>query len=48
MILERLVGLDGDPAAPAGLYFPCQLLEPTIYLARLKKIGGMVLKLEAP
>ena len=46
MLLERLVGLDGDPATPAGLYFPYQLLEPTAYLARLKQIGGAVLKLE--
>jgi hypothetical protein len=48
IILERLVGLDGDPAVPAGLYFPYQLLEPTAYLARFKQIGGMVLELEAP
>lgn len=46
MLLERLVGLDGNPATPAGLYFPYQLLEPTAYLARLKQIGGAVLKLE--
>ena len=46
MVLERLTGLDGKPAAPAGLYFPYQLLEPTAYLARLKQIGGMVVKLE--
>lgn len=46
MVLERLIGLDGDPATPAGLYFPYQLLEPTAYFARLKQIGGAVLKLE--
>jgi hypothetical protein len=46
MVLERLIGLDGNPAVPAGLYFPYQLLEPTAYFARLKQIGGMVLKLE--
>ena len=46
MLLERLVGLDGDPPTPAGLYFPDQLLEPTAYLARLKQIGGAVLELE--
>lgn len=46
MILERLTGLDGKPATPAGLYFPYQLLEPTAYFARLKQIGGMILKLE--
>ena len=47
MVLERLVGLDGDPPTPAGLYFPHQLLEPTAYLTRLKHFGGMVLSLEA-
>jgi len=46
MILERLLGLDGKPATPPGLYFPYKLLEPTAYLARLKQIGGMVLTLE--
>ncbi|MBC8068370.1 MAG: NAD(P)-dependent oxidoreductase [Deltaproteobacteria bacterium] len=46
MILERLVGLDGRTATPAGLYFPYQLLEPTAYLTRLEQIGGAVLKLE--
>ena len=46
MVLERLVGLDGDPATPPGLYFPYQLLEPTAYFARLEQIGGAVMKLE--
>ena len=46
MVLERLVGLDGKPPTPAGLYFPYQLLEPVAYLARLKQIGGAVVKLE--
>jgi len=46
MVLERLIGLDGNPAISAGLYFPYQLLEPTAYLARLKQTGGTVLKLE--
>ena len=46
MVLERLVGLDGGPATPPGLYFPYQLLEPTAYFARLEHIGGAVLKLE--
>ena len=46
MLLERLVGLDGKPPTPAGLYFPYQLLEPAAYLARLRQIGGAVLKLE--
>jgi len=48
MVLERLVGLDGDPPTPAGLYLPYQLLEPTTYLARLKQMGGMILTLEVP
>lgn len=46
MVLERLVGLNGNPAIPAGLYFPYQLLDSTAYFARLKQIGGMVLTLE--
>lgn len=48
MVLERLVGLDGNPPTPAGLYFPYRLLEPTAYLARLEHSGGMVLKLNVP
>ena len=46
MVLERLMGLDGNPPTPAGLYFPYQLLEPTTYFACLKQIGGAVLTLE--
>lgn len=46
MSLERLTGLDGHPATPAGLYFPYQLLEPTAYFTRLEQAGGAVLKLE--
>jgi hypothetical protein len=46
MVLERLVGFDGNPAAPAGLYFPYQLLDSTAYFARLKQNGGEVLTLE--
>jgi hypothetical protein len=47
MILERLLGLDGNPATPPGLYFPYQLLDPATYFARLEQIGGKVLTLEA-
>ena len=47
LILERLLGLDGDPAVPAGLYFPYQLLEPATYLARFEATGGTILTLEA-
>jgi len=46
MLLERLAGIDGQPATPAGLYFPYQLLDPTAYLARLKQIGGQIVKLD--
>lgn len=46
LVLERLTGLDGNPPTPAGLYFPYQLLDPTTYFARLKQIGGSVLKLD--
>lgn len=46
LLLERLLGLDGQPAVPPGLYFPYQLLEPSTYLARLRQIGGQVLTLE--
>lgn len=42
MILERLLGLDGNPPPPAGLYFPFQVLDPKAYLARLKAAGGSV------
>ncbi|MBO3272324.1 ankyrin repeat domain-containing protein [Hymenobacter defluvii] len=48
LLLERLLGLDGQPAVPAGLYFPYQLLEPRTYLARLQQIGGRVLTLAVP
>ena len=46
ILLERLLGLDSQPAIPAGLYFPYQLLDSTAYFARLKQIGGQVLTLE--
>lgn len=46
MVLKRLVGLDGRPATPPGLYFPYQLLDPTVYFDRLEQIGGAVLTLE--
>lgn len=47
MILERLLGLDGHPTTPAGLYFPYQLLRPDAYFARLDASGGEILRLEA-
>lgn len=48
MVLERLIGLDGNPPTPPGLYFPYQLLDPAAYFTRLKQTGGEVLTLEAP
>jgi hypothetical protein len=47
MVLERLLGLNGERAPPPGLYFPYQLLEPAAYFSRLEQIGGRVLTLEA-
>jgi hypothetical protein len=46
MVLERLMGLGGNSAVPAGLYFPYQLLEPAAYLDRLQQSGATVLTLE--
>ncbi len=40
MLLERLLGLDGQPPTSAGLYFPYQLLDAAEYLQRLGKEGG--------
>jgi len=48
MVLERLVGLDGKPAAEPGLYFPYQLLVPATYFRRLEAIGGKVVDLAVP
>lgn len=47
LVLERLLGLDGRPPTPAGLYFPYQLIEPDTYFARLAQAGGEVMELEA-
>ncbi|EWY36974.1 saccharopine dehydrogenase [Skermanella stibiiresistens SB22] len=47
MVLERLIGLDGEPATPPGLYFPYQLLESRAYFERLDRIGGKVMTLDA-
>ncbi|MEL7978873.1 NAD(P)-dependent oxidoreductase [Vreelandella titanicae] len=46
LVLERLTGLDGNPATPPGLYFPYQLLETSTYFDRLKQAGGSVMTLE--
>ena len=45
MILERLTGVDGQPATPPGLYFPYQILDHAAYLARLEQDGGSMVTL---
>jgi len=40
MNLERLLGLDGQPPTPAGLYFPYQLLDAATFIERLESDGG--------
>lgn len=45
LILERLIGLDGQPPVAPGLYFPYQILDASHYLARLAQEGGEVLEL---
>lgn len=47
LVLERLLGLDGKPPTPAGLYFPYQLLDPASYLERFRQAGGQIVALEA-
>lgn len=46
MVLERLLGLDGWPPTPAGLYFPYQLLDFASWSARFERIGGRILSLQ--
>ncbi|GHC23520.1 saccharopine dehydrogenase [Aidingimonas halophila] len=46
MVLERLTGLDGNPATPAGLYFPYQLLDPADYFERFAQAGGRLVELD--
>lgn len=46
MILERLIGLDGNRPTPAGLYFPFQVIEPAAYIGRLTATGGRLLALD--
>jgi hypothetical protein len=45
MVLERLTGLDGKPATPAGLFFPYQVLDHADYLGRLTQEGGQLMTL---
>ena len=47
MILERLIGLDGNRPTPAGLYFPFQVLDHATYLSRLHAEGGSIVPLDA-
>lgn len=47
LLLERLLGLDGKPAVPPGLYLPYQLLDPDRYFSRFHQIGGQILALRA-
>lgn len=47
MILERLTGLDGEPAQAPGLYFPYQVINHAAYLTRLKAAGGDLIALDA-
>lgn len=46
MLLERLIGLDGQPPVSPGLYFPYQLLEAQAFLPRLEKDGGELIELD--
>lgn len=46
MLLERLLGLDGQPPTPPGLYFPYQLLNACAFLKRLEQEGGQLSALQ--
>jgi hypothetical protein len=46
MLLERLLGLDGQPPTPPGLYFPYQLLDACAFLKRLAQEGGQLSELQ--
>lgn len=46
MLLERLLGLDGQPATRPGLYFPYQLLDAAAFLKRLEQEGGELRELQ--
>ncbi|MGK3120328.1 NAD(P)-dependent oxidoreductase [Pseudomonas corrugata] len=45
LLLERLLGLDGQPPTAPGLYFPYQLLNATTYQQRLEQEGGVLREL---
>lgn len=40
VLIERLLGLDGQPTTAPGLYFPYQLLNASAYFKRLAQEGG--------
>lgn len=46
MLIERLTGLDNQPPANPGLYFPYQLLDSEAYFSRLKQTGGEIITLD--
>lgn len=45
--IERLLGLDGRPPVPAGLYLPDVLIDPGHMVRRLQEIGATVRTVEA-
>ena len=45
LLLERLLGLDGQPPTAPGLYFPYQLLDAVTYRQRLEKEGATLREL---
>lgn len=47
LLLERLVGLDGQTPVAPGLYFPYQIVNAARFQARLAQEGGEVLALAA-
>ncbi len=46
MLIERLLGLDGEAPTKPGLYFPYQLLDRDRYLQRLEQEGGELRELQ--
>lgn len=46
LLLERLLGLDGGPSTPPGLYFPYQVLDSRHYFDRFHQAGGKIVTLE--
>lgn len=42
LLIERILGLDGSPAAPAGFYTPELMLDPASYIRQLEDAGVKV------